>query len=191
MIRGEKVVLRARNIEDAALNYAWRQDEELSRLDAAAPLRMTFEEFLRLFAAELEDTNQRRQRFAIETLDGVVIGNCTYYDIDRPRRQCELGIVIGDKAYWGKGYGEDAVRTLLRHIFEATDIERVYLYTLDWNVRAQRSFRKAGFVEIGRAKDGRYSFINMEIRRRDWEKRVMSESEGARGQGSGVGDRGR
>ena len=43
-IRGEKVVLREKRIQDAEDDYAWRTDEELARLDATRPLKMSFED---------------------------------------------------------------------------------------------------------------------------------------------------
>ena len=46
--------------------------------------------------------------------------------------------MIGDRRFWGKGYGNDAVNTLVRYVFTETRLRRVYLHTLDWNQRACR-----------------------------------------------------
>ena len=46
---GGKVILRTKRPEDAWLDYAWRTDDEIATLDATHPLKMRFEEFLRLF----------------------------------------------------------------------------------------------------------------------------------------------
>jgi len=46
-------------------------------------------------------------------------------------------------------------------------MRRIYLNTLDWNLRAQRSFNKAGFVTIGTSRRGFHAFVTMEIRR-EW-----------------------
>ena len=56
--------------------------------------------------------------------------------------------MIGNRDYWGLGYGTDSVNALLGHIFTTTTLDRVYLHTLDWNVRAQRAFAKSGFREV-------------------------------------------
>jgi RimJ/RimL family protein N-acetyltransferase len=85
-----------------------------------------------------------------------------YYNIDTIRREAEIGITIGEREYWGKGYGADAVQTLVRHIFRVTGFRRIYLKTLDWNTRAQRSFEKAGFRICGRARRGGNAFVVME-----------------------------
>lgn len=170
MLKGEKVVLREKRLEDAANDYAWRSDEELARLDAAPTLSAPFVEFLASYADELRYPSPYRHRFAIETLGGKHIGNCMYYDIDAARGEAELGIMIGDRDYWGQGYGTDAVTTLLDHVFSTTRLNRIYLNTLDWNIRAQRCFGKCGFVPVDQAKRRNRHFVLMEIYRNSWEK---------------------
>ena len=78
--------------------------------------------------------------------------------------------MIGDRAYWSKGYGTDAVDTLLRYIFTQTTLERVYLHTLDWNYRAQKSFGKSGFRQVKSVRKRGLDFVQMEILRDEWEK---------------------
>lgn len=165
--QGLLIRLRRKRPEDAENDYQWRRDAELARFDAASPLRSSFHEFRVTFTDDLRYPSPFRRVFAIEDLRGHHIGNVMYYNIDERRGEAELGITIGDKRYWGRGYGTDAVLTFLRYLFTETGMRRVYLNTLDWNVRAQQSFRKAGFVPIGTNRRGFHSFITMEIRR-DW-----------------------
>jgi len=126
MIRGEKVTLRDKRLSDARNDYAWRCDPEMARLDGASPLKMPLSEFLFNYTDELYYPSPLRRRFAIETREGRHIGNCMYYDIDEREKQAELGILIGDRDYWDKGYGTDAVNTLVNHIFDTTPLQRVY-----------------------------------------------------------------
>ena len=79
-----------------------------------------------------------RHRFAVETLDGKHIGNCAYYGVNETKGEAELGIMIGDRDCWDKGYGADAVGTLLDYIFRRTNLKRIHLKTLDSNIRAQK-----------------------------------------------------
>ena len=173
-VTGEKVLLREKSITDAARDFAWRADEELAELDAAAPLKMSFPEYLMFYAEELDYPSPRRQRFAIDPLDGAHIGNCMYYDINETQGECELGIMVGDREYWNKGYGTMAVHALLSHIFSSTRMRRVYLHTLDWNIRAQKAFAKTGFVPVGKVSRGGRGFIRMEITRDQWEKQQQA-----------------
>jgi RimJ/RimL family protein N-acetyltransferase len=77
--------------------------------------------------------------------------------------------MIGDRDYWSKGYGTDVIRTALAHIFTDTKLERVYLHTLSHNLRAQKSFTKAGFTPLREVKRDGYEFMLMEIWRAEWE----------------------
>ena len=65
--------------------------------------------------------------------------------------------------------GSDVVITLLDHIFSTTKLERVYLNTLEWNIRAQRCFEKCGFVRSNRRRRYHNNFVTMEIYRSSWQ----------------------
>lgn len=170
-ITGTKVALREKRLEDVFQDYLWRTDAELAKLDASSPLAMTFADYRAFYLEDMHFPDPLRRRFAIETVDGKHIGNCTFYDIDEDRGQCQVGIMIGDKSYWGQGYGTDALTTLVDYIFRSTKFGRVYLETLEWNVRAQRSFQKVGFVQCGREHHPPHTFIVMEVLRPQWEQR--------------------
>ena len=169
VIRGDKVVIRGKRIEDAPDDYAWRTDEELAKLDASQPLRMTYRDFLRFSKDELLYSGGTSRRLAIDTFDGEHIGNCMYYDVDLRRGRAELGIMIGKREYWGRGYGTDAVSALLEYVFANMSIDLVYLHTLEWNERARRAFAKAGLRETVNVRRSGLDFVKMEIGRQEWE----------------------
>ncbi|MCL0063607.1 GNAT family N-acetyltransferase [Dehalococcoidia bacterium] len=160
-LMGRKVILREKQLADAANDYAWGSDRELVRLDAAHPFDIPFTEFLTSYVEWIGKGKNRW--FAIETIDGKHIGNCACYNIHRFRKEAELGIIIGDRQYWGKGYGSDAVATLVHHIFYDMGLRRISLRTLAWNVRAQRCFEKCGFTPCGRIVKQGYEFVKMEL----------------------------
>ena len=167
-MQGEKVVIREKRLSDAEDDHGWRSDPELARLDATSPLQMEFEEYLRQYKEELAHPNAWSRRFSIDALDNKHIGNCMYYDVDYFRGSAELGILIGDSDYWGGGYGSEAVKLLLQHMFTEMPVKKVYLHTLDWNHRAQRAFEKCGFKVIRTVKRGGWEFFYMEIKRERW-----------------------
>lgn len=170
-IKTKRIIIRDKRIEDAAADYAWRTDEELARLDATKPLKMTLRDFKSFSKDELRYTNPSSRRFALDTREGRHIGNCMYYDIDERRGQTELGIMIGDRDYWDNGYGTEAVDAMLTHIFTYTSMDRVYLHTLEWNIRARRSFAKSGFKELKEVSRSGKNFVLMEVMRFEWEER--------------------
>ena len=167
-LRGARIILRDKRIEDAEQDYIWRSDAELASLDAAFPLTMSYDRFLKLAQDQMRYPTPGSHHFATETLDGKFIGNCMYYDLDSVKMQAELGIVIGDRDYWSNSYGYDAVTTLLDHCFNEQKMERVYLHTLEWNKRAQRCFEKCGFVPVKPVRRMSHDFILMEVFREDW-----------------------
>jgi RimJ/RimL family protein N-acetyltransferase len=173
---GRLVRLREKRPEDVVNDYAWRTDPELAAFDATYPLAISFKQFKAEYEFELNNPGLNRRRFAIETLDGEHIGNCSYFNVDEVQKQAEVGIQIGNRAYWGRHYGRDALKALLKHIFTTTDLERVYLHTLDWNIRAQRCFAACGFRECRRFTQGRYRFVMMEIRRQEFFDRLAAEA---------------
>jgi RimJ/RimL family protein N-acetyltransferase len=166
MAVNNKVRLREKRLDDAALDYAWKTNAELAKLDAAPVLGIGFQQYLAEYDRELRHPSLSRERFAIETPEGEHIGNCTYYGIDEAKGEAELGIMIGNQTYWDKGYGASAVTTLVRHIFENTGLSRIHLKTLVSNKRAQRCFAKCGFTPCGKLNCNGYNFVLMELRRK-------------------------
>ncbi len=171
MIVGSRVILRGKKLADARWDYIWQTDPELARLDAISPLAMTFAQYLSDYASELCCSPRNRRHFAIETLDGKYIGNCSYYNFNEARDEAELGIMIGDRDYWDVGYGADAITIFVSHLFRQTKLKRVYLKTLDSNRRAQRCFEKCGFTACGRLVRNGFNFMLMEIHRKQWQER--------------------
>jgi RimJ/RimL family protein N-acetyltransferase len=167
-----KTRLREKKIGDAGHDYSWQTDPELAALDAVTPASLTYNEYLARYTVELSQPSSRRARFAIETQKGLHIGNCTYYAIDHKRGEAEIGIMIGNRDYWDKGYGADAVTHLLDHIFGQTGLERLYLKTLVDNTRAQKCFAKCGFTPCGNLKRDNYNFMLMELHRQNWQQQA-------------------
>ena len=173
MLKGKRVRLRPKRLEDALQDYTWNRDRELARLDGSLPPSITFNDYLEAYALEMKNPLPRRERFAIETAEGLHIGNCMYYDMDGERGEVEVGILIGDKRYWNQGYGTEALELLLDFLFASTSVNNVRLHTLGWNHRAQRAFEKCGFIPASRASRQSQPFLLMALSREDWEKKRL------------------
>jgi RimJ/RimL family protein N-acetyltransferase len=167
-LRGVRVILRDKRLEDAEYDYIWRCDPELAKLDAAYPLTMNYDRYLKIFQDQLRYPTPGSHHFGIEVANNKFVGNCMYYDLDSINREAELGIVIGDRDYWSGAYGYDAVVTLLDYMFTEKDLKRVYLHTLEWNGRAQRCFSKCGFNPVRPVRRMGQDFILMEVWRDGW-----------------------
>ena len=171
VIVGSKIKLREKKLSDARNDYAWQSDPELARLDAAPVMGISFPTYLLDYTDHLRASGSKRYPLAVETFDGEHIGNCTFYDINETSGEAQLGIMIGDRNFWDKGYGTDAVITLVNHIFLNTNLRRIYLKTLDWNLRAQKCFENSGFTTCGQLNRNGHNFLIMELKREHWAKK--------------------
>ncbi len=88
------------------------------------------------------------------------IGNLGYI-IDKENSKCfDLGILLGVPQYRGKGYGSDAMRTLIKYLFDEKEAEKLTLHVFIDNEIAIKTYKKCGFkiVDQGQEKsvrDGR------------------------------------
>jgi RimJ/RimL family protein N-acetyltransferase len=76
--------------------------------------------------------------------------------VDWKNRVGNLGITIGDKGYWGKGYGTEALQLLIRYGFNTLNLHRLNLDVYAFNERAQKCYRKVGFREEGKRREAIY-----------------------------------
>jgi RimJ/RimL family protein N-acetyltransferase len=90
---------------------------------------------------------------AIETSEVFHIGNIDLHQIDWKNRHAELGITIGEKAYWNQGYGTDAICSMLKLAFREMNMHRIQLRVDADNARAIRCYIKAGFKKEGTLRD--------------------------------------
>ena len=156
-LEGELVLLRPRVDDDLALFARWHGNPDVRHwLHMSEMPTQTLETERQRWQIARNDPT--RVSFVIETLDGVPIGNIVLIGVDAAHRRAELGIAIGDKEHWGRGYGTDAIRVILRFAFEVLNLRRVELITDIDNERGIRAYEKCGFVREGvlRAKRMRY-----------------------------------
>lgn len=137
-----KIRLRPFTRDDLPRLQVWKEDEELA---AYLGLKLPGEEVDYYQRCE-KLLGQRTSRiFAIEDERGQFIGEVELNQITWRRKQAELHICIGERRYWGKGYGTEAVRAILNLAFEDMGLESVYLRVYRHNRRAIRCYEKCGF----------------------------------------------
>ena len=169
-LRGERIYLRPPTIDDAARIFHWERDDEVWHYDPHRPFSQSMAEFLPIFERNYVNGNGRQFWFIIEDENHIPIGTITYFNLDYRSGQVEIGLGLGDKNRWGKGYGPEAIRTLVHYLFTLPGSARVYAETATANRPARRAFAKAHFVEVGQIYDPRSSgepWVLLEI----WKKR--------------------
>lgn len=174
-LTGDSVYLRPLERADVNERYlSWLNDPEVNRFIDAAQFPQTIEKLERYVAAV--EASPTDVMFAIVTKDDDRhIGNIKLGSIHWVHRHADLGLLIGEKAAWGRGHGVDATRLLLRYAFRHLNLHKVTLWVNTENPGAQRVYEKAGFVVEGRHRshsfvDGRYlDSLSMGILREEWE----------------------
>lgn len=177
MYYGEKIKLRAYKREDIPLAYEYLNDSEVKRLLVnKIPYPIILEEEEKWFENLINSKDS--YSFAIEDLEtGEYLGGCGINQVNWLNRVAVIGIFIGDKNYWGKGYGTDAVNTLVKFIFEQMNMNKVKLNVFSFNKRAKKCYEKCGFQVEGVLRqelfrDGKYyDEYLMSILFEEWGKR--------------------
>lgn len=160
IIRGEKVKLRPIVAADVESLIRWSRDPRVNQyLEGDYPNDPeTADAWFRQLMS-----NRHNKRWAILTHDDRLIGDIELDHITWRSREAELRICIGEPAYWNKGYGTDAVSTLLHHAFMELTLERIYLRVFTENRRAIRCYEKAGFTPEGRIQRPDRHGVNREV----------------------------
>ena len=173
MLQGELVVLRPVQAWDRERLYELVETIEVRALSSGLPpLPLSLEEIEARDKRWIEERNQDSAWFAID-VDAELIGICGFHSIDHYQQHAEIGIRIG-MDFRSKGYGQDAVRTLLDYGFRHLNLAKVSLRVLADDERAVGAYRKAGFVEEGRLRahawyDGaRHDELVMSVLREEW-----------------------
>lgn len=148
---GKLVRLRAYEKSDLDSIMKWINDEEVTDFLAGGMLTypvssITEEKFIEM-AANSSDTEKH---FVIETIaESKYLGGTSFHAINWLNRSAGLGITIGDKSCWGRGYGTDAMRTMMRLGFDKMNLHRLWLHVHEYNPRAIASYDKLGFKREG------------------------------------------
>lgn len=146
MYQGTNVRIRPLERRHLAKCVEWLNDSDVTEyLTMSEPLSMEGEQ--RWYENLLRDKSSKV--YTIETVAGEHIGNLGLHSIDFHNRRTEMGVFIGKKSVWGKGYGTEAVLLGLKLAFEGLNLNKVYLKVFVNNKRAQKCYEKAGFKKEG------------------------------------------
>jgi RimJ/RimL family protein N-acetyltransferase len=151
MLLGKLVRLRALEQHDYGVLAEWLNDPDVMVYWGRPGNTVSVEEVARQEQHNAARGNSRK--YIIETLGGRPIGQIDYYDLDWQARSAWTSIMVGEREFWSGGYGTDAMRTLIAYLIDEMGLHRVALTVHRTNERAQKSYRKNGFVEEGVLRD--------------------------------------
>ena len=154
----------------------WGGDTEYTRLLDTDPSRAwSVAKRKQWFEKEMENL-EHYYLFGIRSLEGdQLIGFVGLWGISWSNGDAWVGIGIGDRQYWGKGYGSEAMSLILRYAFTELNLHRVSLGVFSYNSRAICAYEKCGFRKEGvirqafRREGQRWEEFNMGILQREWQ----------------------
>jgi RimJ/RimL family protein N-acetyltransferase len=160
-------------VVDSKLTVAWFNDQEVTRfMTRYLPITLPEQEaFLRSSAGSPTDVALG----IVEKASDRLVGALGLHRIDWRNRHACMGITIGDKSCWGKGYGTESTSLLVEHSFLVLNLNRIWLEVYEYNDRARRVYEKLGFRVEGRQRqhqfrDGRYwDTLIMGVLREEWQ----------------------
>ncbi|MHA1556892.1 MAG: GNAT family N-acetyltransferase [Candidatus Heimdallarchaeota archaeon] len=175
MFEGEKVILRSvelSDLDDIMKNWNTLKLREFlstpiphSREEEEKWIRGTWEERRAGKGFQFAVDNKETKKF---------LGSVGLMGVDNVNRSAEVGIAIHAEENWGKGFGTDAMRVIIKVGFDYLNLHRIYLRVYDFNVRGIKSYTKIGFTEVGRHRQAHYvngkyhDVVYMDLIRDEW-----------------------
>ncbi len=188
MFEGNLVRLAPITRDDVALFARWFSDVEFLRYISPVVLRLaSYDDEMDWYESMRKDKDLFT--FGVRTVaEDQLIGNCSLGVTNWRNRSAGFGIAIGDKSYWGRGYGTEATSLLVEYGFVELNLNRIELEVYDFNMRAIRAYEKVGFAREGTRRqaifrDGRYCDSHiMALLRAEWLARQPSSRDNPQGQ---------
>jgi RimJ/RimL family protein N-acetyltransferase len=172
-LRGELVRLRPRTRDDIPLFARWYSDPDVRHwLHMSEGTDNGIE--AQAVRYDLTEGDPNRLSLIIETFEGRAIGSVELIGINEMHGRAELGISIGEKDCWSRGFGTDAMRVLLRHAFSDLGLRRITLITDIDNERGIRAYENVGFRREGVLRSHRLRYgqpldmLTMAVLRDEW-----------------------
>lgn len=175
-LHGLKTKLRPIKISDAPRFVKWVNDAEVGKMLAERTKKITLKEEKKWIRSLFDGKRKRTEKhFAIDAEGDVHIGSVGLF-LDSRKKSAKIGILIGDKNYWGKGCGYDAMKIVLNFAFKRLKLHRVELTVYSFNKRAINLYKKTSFKFEGTKREhlfykGKYyDELLMGILNKEWQR---------------------
>jgi len=156
MLIGEKVCLGPVLQTDAAVIFNWQNTVSLMHLNGNY-IPVSQRSFDDWFNGIGKDPS--RVVFSIRKHGNLaLLGYIQLTEIHPVFRSANLGIIIGEPANQGKGYGQEALKLCIGFSWKDLNLQRLSLMVVGSNEPALRAYRKTGFEVKGVLK--RAAFTN-------------------------------
>ena len=174
-LEGKKIIFRPLDEKDLGCIVVWINDPQVRKyLTVYLPMTTGVER------KWIESISGSEKNIVLATVDkktGKHVGNAGLHSINGRNGTATFGFLIGDKNFWGKGYGTEMLDLMLEYAFHTLGLRKVRSRVLAPNISSAKVHKKCGFKKAGVFKkeylvDGEYvDEILLEVSRKDWEKR--------------------
>lgn len=148
-IYGERIVLRAITEEDAQLLLQMMNDPDTERMLGGASFPVSLSAQQSWIQRQIGNNEVLRCIIAERSREDVGLGTVILTDIDQKNGSAQVHIKLGVENCRGKGYGTDALRTIVKYAFEQMRLHCIYANVLEYNTASQKLFEKCGFHKDG------------------------------------------
>ena len=137
------------SVNDAEIFTEWLNDLEVTKnldiYNGVISLE-TEKEFL-------EKLSKEHNYSIIDIAKNELIASCGFIVLDHLNQVGEIGIFIGNKNYWNKGYGTESLQLLMDYGFKALNLHNIMLRVYSFNERAIKTYQKIGFKIVGKRRE--------------------------------------
>jgi RimJ/RimL family protein N-acetyltransferase len=150
IINGNTLELRERVKKDLERELIWKKDREICYLEGLEHEGYKipdYDETEWSHISQTDEFNKENLVFSIYIPGNIHIGSAGFFSDSQDRRSGEVGIIIGESDYRGKGYGTEAVKLFINYLFETKKVKKLYGVIYKFNERAYKTALKTGFIE--------------------------------------------
>ncbi len=176
---GEKCYLSPVSLDDAEQYCIWLNDEDVFRTLNISDSTLTLHDEKNI----LEKISKKHMYGIIDIATDKLIGSCGLHNLDQRNQNCEIGIFIGDKSMWNKGYGSEALKLLADYAFKYLNMHNIMLEVYSYNKGAVKCYEKTGFKIVGIRREAlvrfgkKYDEILMDLLPEDLYKNFKGDSD--------------
>lgn len=149
-LEGKRLILRPVSKLDIPHLTRWINDPKV-RMYLAAYLP-AMEKMEEEWVEKLSENRMSDFVLVIETKEGQPIGVMGVHKINWKDRNCTTGALIGEKEFWGRGYGTEAKMLLLEYLFNELGLFKVCSQAISFNKRSYNYSRRCGYRVEGVSK---------------------------------------
>ena len=146
-IISENTVLRKLEKRDLEKSMIWLKDPSINMFLSHDFNNLTIEQE-KAWYDFLQNSKNDLVFALLDKNDLKHIGNCVLHKIDLEKHICEIGIVIGEKKYWNRGFGPDAIKNIIGFSFKDLGLSSIQLNVYCYNERAIKAYKKCGFTQV-------------------------------------------